>query len=313
MIPCGIIKCMKIDGRQIAATIFEDLQKKVATLGEKGITPKLAVILVGEDPASEAYVLQKKLKGENINAVVEIFTYPVTVTADELLEKIRLLNHDRNTHGIIVQRPLPEQINPEVIGQEIANEKDVDGFKSESPFQVPVVMAVVRILEEVYKSLRPDSGVVAEAPPQNDVILANEVRPESISDFHFWLKSQHIILLGKGSTAGKPLLDYFNEIGAQPTLIHSQTKNPQELTKQADIIISSVGKTGLIRPEQLKNGTILISVGLSRGEDSKLHGDYNEEEIQTIASFYTPTPGGVGPVNVAMLLFNLITAAEQQP
>ena len=296
---------MKIDGRQIAENIFEDLRKRVGELEKKGVTPKLTVILVGDDPASKIYVTQKKLKGENINLNVEIKPYPTSTTTEELLDNIRLLNHDTNTHGIVVQRPLPEQINTDVIQSAIADEKDIDGFKYGSPFHVPVVMAVMMILEEVYRNIvmtgKTENFDKSNYPP--------EINKENIDS---WLKSQRVVLVGKGSTAGKPLLDYMKEIGVQPVLIDSKTENPKELTKQADIIISSVGKAGLIQPDQLKTGVTLISVGLGRGDNDKIYGDYNEEQIKEIASFYTPTPGGVGPINVAMLLSNLVTAAEQQ-
>jgi methylenetetrahydrofolate dehydrogenase (NADP+)/methenyltetrahydrofolate cyclohydrolase len=139
-----------------------------------------------------------------------------------------------------------------------------------------------------------------------------EERQDPDRELLSWLKAKTIVLIGKGDTAGKPLFDYLSEIGTRPQLIDSKTENPQELTKQADLIISSVGKPEIIKPDMLKQGVILIGVGISKDAAGKLHGDYEEDAIQTIASAYTPTPGGVGPVNVAMLLNNLVTATENQ-
>ena len=296
---------MKIDGRQIADNIFDDLKERVGELQKNNIIPKLAVILVGENPSSEVYVLQKQLRGKEINVEIEILRFPETVSGETLIDKIRELNLNSQIHGIIVQRPLPAHINPDTIENEIADSKDVDGFKPGSPFHVPLVLAVVKILEEAFTSLQANemseaiSGIAASpSAPRND-------------EFTYWLKSKKIVLLGKGSTAGKPLLDYFKEIGANFQLVDSKTENPQEITKQADIIISSVGKESTIKPEMLKSGVILIGVGINKNEEGKLHGDYDEDQIKDIASLYTPTPGGVGPVNVAMLLQNLLTAAEE--
>ncbi len=303
---------MKIDGREIADEIFQDLKKRVGELekkglpaGRQGVIPHLAVILVGEDPASKVYVMQKKARGEDIDVTVDLFHYPKNVSISDLLDKVRELNSNPQIHGIIVQRPLPEHINQDVLEKEIIDAKDVDGFKPESPFIVPIVLAVLLILEEVFysssemQSIESRSSRLANARSNNN-------------EFLNWLKSKNIVLLGKGSTAGKPIFDYFTEIGAQPTLIDSKTENPESITKQADIIISSVGKKDLIKPEVIKKEVILISIGINRGADGKLHGDYDEEKIQEMASFYTPTPGGVGPVNVAMLLANLVTSAEKQ-
>ena len=298
---------MRIDGKAIADSIFADLKSRVGDLETKNITPKLAVILVGEDPASEAYVMQKQLKADNINAEVEVLQYAVETTTETLLDKIRLLNSDNTTHGIIVQRPLPPHIDPDVLEEIIMESKDVDGFKPGSPFYVPVVLAVLRLLNEIYVSLRENE--VSEAISSNEIAASPTASRND--DIITWLKTKKIVLIGKGSTAGKPLMDYFNEMGVPFQVIDSKTEHPQEITKQADIIISSVGKGSIITQENIKPGVSLIGIGIHRGEDNKLHGDYDEDQVKDIAGYYTPTPGGVGPINVAMLLDNLITAAEQ--
>ena len=277
---------MKIDGRQIAEKVFQDLKSRVGELKKNDINPHLAVILVGDDPASTVYVLQKQLRGKEIEVNVEVVRFPSSVSSQTLIDKIRDLNLNSQIHGIIVQRPLPEHINPDMIEDEIADRKDADGFKAGSPYYVPLVLAVIKILEEISQK-------------------------ETGGDFINWLKSKKIALLGKGSTAGQPIIDYLKEIGVSFEFIDSSTENPKEITQKADIIISSVGKEKLITPDMIKMGVILIGVGINRNAEGQLHGDYDEEAIKDIASSYTPTPKGVGPINVAMLLENLLAAAEK--
>lgn len=304
---------MKLDGRKIAGEIFAELKQRVGELKQKDIVPHLSVILVGEDPASEAYVLQKQLRADDINAEIEVLTYSVETNTETLLNKIRELNTNSQVHGIIIQRPLPEHINQDALCNAVADEKDIDGFKTGSPYHVPIVMAVVRVLEEIYKEKEANGSKGPNGP--KDENEENAFGPSVPSDpfgpFLLWLKSKKTVLLGKGSTAGQPLIDYFKEMGIPFQLIDSKTENPVEITRLADIIISSVGKGEIIKPEILKNGAALIGIGIFRGEDGKLYGDYNEEHIKDIVSSYTPTPGGVGPINVAMLFSNLLTAAEQ--
>jgi len=265
---------MKIDGTKIANEILEELRLEVEKLRGKNIIPNLAIILVGKDPASIAYVNQKKIKGEKIGAKISIKHISAHVLQMKLLSTIEQLNNDSNVHGIIVQQPLPSQINLKEITQAIDPQKDVDGFHPQSKFQPPISLAVLAILKS-----------------------------ES-------LKNKNIVVIGKGETGGQPIIQTLKKMGVEPTVIDSKTKNPKALTKTADIIISAVGKPNVIRANMVKKGVILISIGLHKGPDGKLHGDYDEEKIKDIASFFTPTPGGVGPVNVAMLLKNLIESTD---
>jgi methylenetetrahydrofolate dehydrogenase (NADP+)/methenyltetrahydrofolate cyclohydrolase len=202
--------------------------------------------------------------------------------------------------------------------------KDVDGFHPNSKFQPPIALAVLRILKEIYWKKSEARNPKSETNSNNqnpkfknrflsfehsnfDIVSSFDIR---ISNFIAWLSSKKIIVIGKGETGGRPIIQLFKQMGIEPTVIDSKTSDPEQFTKKADIIISAVGKPGVIKPEMIKKNSILISIGLSNGKDGKLHGDYDEEEIKNIASFYTPTPGGVGPLNVAMLLENLIQAAE---
>ena len=292
---------MKIDGREIAGKIFEDLKKQVAKLKREHIIPHLAIILIGNDPASVSYVNQKEIKGESIGAKITVKKISDKITQSKLISAIEQLNNDNNIHGIIVQQPLPSNVNLKQITNSINPKKDVDGFHPKSKFQSPIAIAVLRILEEIFNSSRRSSfghlrGGVAPAHLEGEFLA--------------WFKSKKLTIIGKGETGGKPIIDMMRKMGIEPTVIDSKTPNAETITKTADIIISAVGKPNVLKPEMLKKGVILISIGLSKGKDGKLHGDYDEEKIKNIASFYTPTPGGVGPVNVAMLLKNLVTAVE---
>jgi len=280
---------MILSGHTIAEKLYTELEKRVEKLKEKNIMPHLVVFLIGEHPASVAYVTLKQKKGEEIGAKVTILRFKTNVTTDELLKKINLLNDDPYVHGILIQRPLPEQIDVAKLELATDPQKDVDGFHPDSPYTLPLPLAVMKILKVIYTQ--------------------NKSKPLS---FEKWLQKQNIVLLGKGPTGGRPIIEYLKKLNIKPQLIDSKTKNPKQILKQADIIVSTVGKENTVKPEDLKKGVILISVGINRGEDNKLHGDYDDEKIKDIASYYTPTPGGVGPVNVAMLMANLLNATERQ-
>ena len=279
---------MKIDGKQIANEILEDLKTRIKKLREKKIIPRLAIILVGNNPASVAYVKQKELKAKTIGIKIKTLRLPNNIPQLNLTKAIHQFNNDSNIHGIIVQQPLSTGINLKSIVNAINPTKDVDGFHSDSHYQMPITMTVLKILEKIYTST-----------------------PEIQSRFVEWLKDKKIVVIGKGETGGKPIIQMFEKMKIPYIAIDSKTKNPESLTKTADIVISAVGKTNILKPQTLKRGVILIGIGISRGESARLMGDYDQNEIKNIASFYTPTPGGVGPINVAMLLKNLIIASEK--
>ncbi len=266
---------MKIDGRAIADSILSHLSEEVSALKEKEIIPTLAVVLVGDDPASVSFIRQKRLAAEKIGAVLTVDQLPIVTTTESLTSLIEKYNEDPKIHGLIIQRPLPKEstIDPNVL-LTVAPSKDVDGFVTNSPFHAPVAEAVFTILEEV----------------------------------HIPLLKQNIVIIGRGQTAGTPIARLCVQKRLHPTIVHSQTPNPDHILKEADIIISCVGKKGIVNAANIKPGVVLIGVGMHREEDGKLHGDYEETEIADIASYFTPTPGGVGPVNVACLMKNLIKA-----
>lgn len=262
---------MKIDGKAIAQSILKGL--RISN------TPTLAVIQVGDDPASNAYIRQKQKAAEQIGAKIIHRRERSTINNTQLQTIIEKFNSDPFVHGIIVQRPLPEGLRADGI----LPSKDVDGFLPNSPYPVPVAEAVLTILEQV----------TGPGP----------VKKQG--------QAPSIVILGRGETAGKPIADLLIKNGYKVTVIHSQTKNPNEIIEGADIVVSCVGKLNVVRRDNIKTGAVLISVGISRNSDGTLHGDYEEEEIKDVASFYTPTPGGVGPVNVACLTKNLIQATSK--
>lgn len=280
---------MRLIGKDIAEKIYQTLAQRVEELKKKNITPHLVVFLIGEHPASVAYVRQKQMKGEDIGCKVTILRYEESVSTEELEKKVKELNEDPTVHAILIQRPVPPHIDIDKLELLTNPKKDVDGFHPDSPYTLPLPLSVVNILEEVYKHINPEYDT-----------------------FTNWLKSKNIVITGKGPTGGGPIIKYLKTLNINAQVIDSKTPNPKDLIKQADIIIAAVGRENMIRPEMIKKGVILIGVGILRGTDGKLHGDYNEDEVDAIASYYTPTPGGVGPVNVAMLFENVLTAAEKQ-
>lgn len=281
---------MKIDGKVIADKILEDLTHKVNLLKEKGIVPTLAVILIGDNPASLSYIKQKQKAAERIGATLVVNSQESTVTSQQLQNLIEQYNNNPSIHGIIVQRPLPKKSPIDISILNIVDPiKDVDGFIPNSPFTVPVAAVVQKILHLMYSKL--------------DTL-------DQFDQFESWVRTQKIAIIGRGETAGKPIADYLVKQNCTTLVIHSQTPRPQELIHNADIVISCVGKNRVVTKDMIKPGSVLVSVGIWRDREGKLHGDYEEEEIKDVASFYTPTPGGVGPVNVACLMQNLIEAAS---
>lgn len=278
---------MKIDGKEIAAHIFENLTSRVKDLSEEGVTPHLAVILVGDDESSKAYVRQKELKIGEIGAAITVHRLKTSVTQEELLTLIQTLNHEPTVHGIIIQRPLPGHIDGEAITNATEPSKDVDGFCTESPFDPPIAIAVWKILKEIHRKNSASTMPVAD-----------------------WLKSHKVVIMGKGKTAGLPIGLYFKKMGVPFTVIDSSTQNRDELIATADILISAVGKRGVLKGLSFKHGAVIIGVGMFKNDEGKLEGDYIEDDVINKISFYTTVPGGVGPVNVAMLLVNLVQAAE---
>jgi len=293
---------MKIDGKLIASQIKEDLKVQVEKLISNGISPQLAVIYVGDDPSSAAYIRQKEKVGTEIGVKVNVIKIQslkdTKLQKSEIIELLDKLNKDPDIHGIIIQRPVPLTFSKEELDLMVIPEKDVDAFHPQTLVQPPIAEAVIKILEWVKNEL--DSNVIArsEATKQSRPNIKNDNIIE-------WLNKQIIVVIGRGDTAGKPIAETLIKSGVNITVAHSKTENIDKLCRNAGIIISCVGKPNVVRRDMVTDKSILIGVGLHQ-EEGKLKTDYNLEEMAEIVSYWTPVPGGVGPVNVACLFENLI-------
>jgi methylenetetrahydrofolate dehydrogenase (NADP+)/methenyltetrahydrofolate cyclohydrolase len=272
---------MKISGTEVADNIKKDLRLRINILKEKGIKPKIAIITLGPSGAWEFYVRQKlKTAGE---LGIETAFIPMSESTEQaVLDQIEIINADPHIHGVIVQRPMPDYISKEKVINKISPEKDIDGFAPDSKYEVPVWLAAEKLILESLSKL----GI-----------------EKKLQDITF-------VVIGKGETAGGPAIKGLKKLGVNPLTIDSKTKNPGQIIKKGDVVISCAGKKGIVNSKNIKKNAILIGVG-TRGEEGKLKGDYEIEDIDQIAASFTPTPGGVGPVNLAYLFNNLVTAAEK--
>lgn len=296
---------MKIEGKFIASQIKVNLKKQVFNLKNKNIIPHLAVILIGNDPSSHTYVRQKQKVGEDIGIKITLAYKQQTITKEELYETVNTFNKDKNIHGIIIQRPVASDITKEELDLMVDPYKDVDGFHPNSKFTPPIACAVIKILEWIFKNAKLTSE---EGSPSSHGRNFSEME-EFNKDFINWLKKQEILVIGRGETAGKPIVEVLQKMRIKPEIAHSKTTNLKELCLRSDIIITCVGKSNVVRHQMLSKKTILIGVGLHQ-EYGKLQTDYNQEEISQKIVYYTPVPGGVGPVNVACLFENLLQAVK---
>lgn len=282
-----------IDGKQFAENLRADIAKRVTALKAKGITPGLAVIRVGNDPASEVYVRNKakQTREAGMNSYEHIL--PETISQAELLTLINTLNNDPAVHGILVQLPLPAQINKEDVLNAISPAKDVDGFH-------PVNVA---------KLERGEEGFVPCTPLGCMMLLHDVVGV---------LKGNKAVVMGRSNIVGKPMAELLRKDGAEVQVIHSKTTEQEraEWLKEAEIVVVAVGKPHMLRGHEIKKGAVVIDVGINRiahGDKTKLVGDVDFDSCQGIASAITPVPGGVGPMTIACLLENTYRAATQRP
>jgi len=286
-----------IDGIAIARSIREEVTIEVAKLVARGITPGLAVVLVGEDPASEVYVRNKGRACDEAGMHSVTIKLPATSTQGELLAEVTRLNQDKAIHGILVQMPLPKHLDPEVIIRTILPEKDVDGFH-------PV---------NVGKNLIGDrDGFVPCTPAGVQEMLA---RSGTVT------KGKECVIVGRSNIVGKPMMALMVQpvpnANATVTVCHSATQNLKEHTLRADILIVAAGKPKMVTGDMVKEGAVVIDVGINRVEDAsaksgyRLVGDVDFESARQRASKITPVPGGVGPMTIALLLKNTVRAAEQ--
>ncbi|MFC0231675.1 bifunctional methylenetetrahydrofolate dehydrogenase/methenyltetrahydrofolate cyclohydrolase FolD [Bhargavaea ullalensis] len=275
-----------IDGREISRQIKEEVKQEVERLKSEGCTPGLAVILVGDDPASASYVGSKERTVQALGMHSEVIRMESSTSEGELLGEISRLNDDPAIHGILVQLPLPAQIDEQRIISAITPEKDVDGFH---PVNAGKLMAGL-------------DGFVPCTPLGIMVLLER-----SGVD----LKGKHAVVVGRSNIVGKPMSMLLLQKDATVTVCHSKTADLPAITKQADILVAAVGREAMIGREHVKEGCVVIDVGINRGEDGKLHGDVDFEAVLPVVSKITPVPRGVGPMTIAMLMANTVESAKK--
>ncbi|MFJ7646562.1 bifunctional methylenetetrahydrofolate dehydrogenase/methenyltetrahydrofolate cyclohydrolase FolD [Lysinibacillus sp. NPDC097279] len=274
-----------INGKEIGQEIRNSVAERVARLKEQGLTPGLAVVLVGDNQASATYVRNKQKSCEAIGMFSELIKLPEETTQDELLVQIELLNNREDIHGILVQLPLPKHIDENIVIATIAVEKDVDGFS-------PVSVGKMMLGQETFLPCTPFG--VMKLLEYSGIEIAGK----------------HAVIVGRSHIVGKPMGQLLLQKDATVTYTHSKTPDLPSFTKQADILIAAVGRANFITKEHVKEGAVVIDVGINRDENNKLCGDVNFTEVDGIASHITPVPGGVGPMTITMLLFNTVQAAE---
>ena len=281
------MKAQIIDGKLISAQIKDELKEKTALLKEKGVEVTLAVILVGEDPASQVYVRNKKRACEYIGYRSLSYELPAETSQEELLKLIDELNERKDVDGILVQMPLPKHIDEKTVIDAIDPTKDVDGFH-------PMNVGALCIGEKGFVSCTP-AGVI-------------ELLKRGC-DGKIDIAGKECVIVGRSNIVGKPMALLMLRENATVTIAHSKTADLKEVCKRADILIAAVGKAGMITKDHVKEGAVVIDVGINRNEDGKLCGDVKYDEVSEIASAITPVPGGVGPMTIAMLMNNCYEAA----
>ncbi|MGD2139843.1 MAG: bifunctional methylenetetrahydrofolate dehydrogenase/methenyltetrahydrofolate cyclohydrolase FolD [Burkholderiales bacterium] len=274
-----------IDGRAVSEAMRKKMRSRVESLGLRGLRPGLAVILVGEDAASQIYVRNKAKACEDVGMHSEVFRYPPDASEAEVLERINELNEDRRIHGILVQLPLPAHIDNTKVLEAISPQKDVDGFHKQnvgalvtgqSPFPPCTPYGVMALLDHY------------EVP----------------------IEGRHAVVIGRSNIVGKPMALMLLARSATVTICTSKTQDLAQFTKMADIVVAAVGKAGLVTADMVKQGAAVIDVGMNRLESGRLAGDVDFDAVKEKAGYITPVPGGVGPMTITMLLANTLKAAE---
>jgi len=274
-----------IDGKELAGIKREEIAKETKELADKtGTTPGLAVVIVGDDPASQTYVRNKAKACEEVGFYSEVVSLPANTSQRDLLKVIAELNDRIDIDGILVQLPLPKHINEKAVIGKISPKKDVDGFTPSNAGKVLI-----------------GSPKFAPCTPAGIMEL---VKSTGIN-----IEGKHCVVVGRSNIVGKPVAMMMLHENATVTICHSKTANLKEFTTKADILIAAVGKPGFITGDMVKEGAVVIDVGINRGDDGKLCGDVNFEQVEPKAGFITPVPGGVGPMTITMLLKNTLDAA----
>ncbi|MGG3670252.1 bifunctional methylenetetrahydrofolate dehydrogenase/methenyltetrahydrofolate cyclohydrolase FolD [Bacillus cereus] len=275
-----------IKGNEVAEKKRAQLKEEVVKLKEQGIVPGLAVILVGEDPASRSYVKGKEKGCEQVGIYSELIELPETITEERLLAEIDRLNGDDRINGILVQLPLPKHIEEKAIIERISPEKDVDGFH-------PISVGRMMTGQDTFLPCTPH-GIV-----------------ELVKDTNLDVSGKHVVVIGRSNIVGKPVGQLFLNENATVTYCHSKTQNIKELSKLADILIVAVGRAKMVTADYIKEGAVVIDVGVNRLETGKLCGDVDFDNVLDVAGYITPVPKGVGPMTITMLLHNTVESAKR--
>jgi len=274
-----------INGKELAAKVRANLKTEVEELKKQGINPKLAVIMVGNDASSAVYVRNKSKACNEIGIEFEEFLLDENINIGELLEVIDKLNNRDDVHGILLQSPIPKHLDIRKAFNSISYQKDVDGFH-------PINIGKLAIGEESFVSCTP-AGVM-----------------KMLEEYGIEVQGKNAVVIGRSNIVGKPLANLLLNANATVTTCHSKTKNISEIAKNADILIAALGKPKFVTEDMVKEGAVVIDVGINRNEDGKLIGDVDFEKVEPKASYITPVPGGVGPMTIAMLMQNVVKAAR---
>lgn len=276
-----------LDGRMVAKKIRQGLKLEVEDLKANGINPKLAVIMVGEDPSSKIYVKNKSIACNEVGIEYEEFLLSETTTMEELLDLIDKLNKDATIHGILLQSPIPKGLDINEAFRAIDPKKDVDGF---NPFNVGKLC----LGQDTFVSCTP-FGII-----------------KLLGEYNIEIEGKNAVVVGRSNIVGKPMMQCLLNKNATVTICHSKTKDLKEVTKEADILVVAIGRANFITKDMVKENAVVIDVGINRGENGKLCGDVDFEEVSKVASYITPVPRGVGPMTIAMLMNNIVKAARAQ-
>ncbi|WP_334328469.1 bifunctional 5,10-methylenetetrahydrofolate dehydrogenase/5,10-methenyltetrahydrofolate cyclohydrolase [Companilactobacillus sp. HBUAS59699] len=276
-----------LDGKIVASALDESMGKRVDALKKQNITPGLAVILVGDNGASSVYVRNKKRRAEKLGFNFQLIHYEETVTETEILNKIDELNHDDNIDGFIVQLPLPDQIDEEKVIQAIDPKKDVDGFS-------PVNVGNLWIGDSTIKPATAD-GII-----------------KMLDYYHVPLKGKNAVVIGRSNIVGKPVAALLLERNATVTIAHIFTKNLPAIASQADVLVVAIGDPRFIDSKYIKEGAVVVDVGMNHDENGKLCGDVDFDDVKDKVSMISPVPGGVGPMTITSLMDMTIVLAEER-
>ena len=275
-----------IDGNALSKQLRAEVTQRVAALRERGITPGLAVVLVGENQASQVYVRNKVKACEDSGLHSLLERHPASLTEADLLARVDALNHDPAIHGILVQLPLPPHIDAQKVIEAISPAKDVDGFHVASA-------GALMVGQPGFWPCTPYGCM------------------KMLDSIAYDLRGKHAVVIGRSNIVGKPMALMLLQKNATVTICHSATANLKAMTLQADVIVAAVGKRNVLTADMVKPGAVVIDVGMNRNEDGKLCGDVDFEGVKEVAGYITPVPGGVGPMTISMLLVNTLEAAER--